>query len=112
MEFMNGLDLTTLVGGTKAVALIGLMAFIVSCITEVLKTWEWLDKKVPTALLVICLSLVICPVTMLALFAWAKQPIVWYEVFASFIAAFIVALVSMNGWEHVTDLAKRMLKDE
>lgn len=109
MEYLNNIDINALVTGTKLLAVIGLLAFVVSCITEVLKAWKWLDGHVPSALLVISLSLVICPVTLLGMLNWAKQPIEWYEVFASFIAAFIVALVSMNGWEHVTDLAKRML---
>lgn len=109
MEYLNNIDINTLADGTKLLAILGLMAFIVSCITEVLKAWKWLEQKVPSALLVIGLSLVICPATMLGMLSYAKQPIEWYEVFASFIAAFVVALVSMNGWEHVTDLAKRML---
>jgi len=31
-------------------------------------------------------------------------------VFASFIAAFIVALVSMDGWERVTELAEKLIR--
>ena len=34
------------------VLFIGVMAFIVSIITEALKKWTWFDKKVPTALTV------------------------------------------------------------
>lgn len=110
MEFLNNIDINALVDGTKLLAVLGLLAFLVSCITEVLKAWKWLDKKIPSALLVTGLSLAICPAALLGMMSYAKQPITWYEVFASFLAAFIVALVSMNGWEHVTDLAKRMLR--
>lgn len=110
MEYLNNIDVNALINGTKIMAVLGLLAFIVSCITEVLKAWKWLDEHVPSALIVIGLSLVICPAALLGMLNWAKQPIEWYEVFASFIAAFVVALVSMNGWEHVTDLAKRMLR--
>lgn len=89
---------------------IGIMAFIVSVITEVLKTWKWFDNLVPTSLTVIVLSLILCPSCMIAAMSYYKLPIEWYEVFASFIAAFIVALVSMSGWERVSELAGRMIK--
>ena len=89
---------------------IGVMAFIVSVITEVMKMWKWFDERVPTPLVVIILSLVLCPVSLVALMSYYSKPIEWYEIFASFIAAFIVALVSMSGWERVTELAERMIK--
>ena len=38
---------------SQIVLFIGVMAFIVSIITEALKKWTWFDKKVPTALTVI-----------------------------------------------------------
>lgn len=95
---------------SQLVLFIGVLAFIVSVITEALKKWTWFDKKVPTALVVICLSLVLCPVSMLGMMSCMKQPIEWYMVFASFVAAFIVALVSMDGWERVSDLAGKLIK--
>lgn len=85
---------------------IGVMAFLVSVITQVIKSWPGLDK-IPTAAVVIVLSLVLCPLTFVALMAWQKQPITWYMVFACMIAAFIVALVAMNGWERVKDIWER-----
>ena len=33
----------------------------------------------------------------------------WFMVFASFIAAFIVALVSMDGWEKFYELKERFV---
>ena len=41
---------------SQIVLFIGVMAFIVSIITEALKKWTWFDKKVPTALTVIILG--------------------------------------------------------
>ena len=55
---------------------IGVMAFFVSVITQVIKSWPGLDK-LPTAAVVIVLSLVLCPLSFVALMAWLKQPIVW-----------------------------------
>ena len=45
---------------SQIVLFIGVMAFIVSIITEALKKWTWFDQKVPTALTVIILSLILC----------------------------------------------------
>ena len=85
---------------------IGLMAFLVSAITQVIKSWPGLDK-LPTQAVVIVLSLILCPAVFIALMAWLHHPIVWYTVFACMIAAFIVALVAMDGWERVSEIWKR-----
>lgn len=112
MEVLNALEIEAVVDVTKLVAVIGVLAFIVSCIAEVLKHVKWLDTVLPTGVVVILLSLVICPVTILGMLAYAGQPITWFMVFASFIAAFIVALVAMDGWERVTELAGKLIKRE
>ena len=85
---------------------VGVMAFLVSAITQVIKSWPGLDK-LPTAAVVIILSLILCPVTMVALLVWMGQPINWYHVFACFLAAFIVALVAMDGWERLSEIWQR-----
>ena len=45
---------------------------------------------------------------MAAAMAWMQQPITWYMIFACMIAALIVALVALNGWERVAELWSRM----
>ena len=85
---------------------IGVMAFIVSVITQVIKSWPGLEK-LPTAAVVIVLSLILCPAAFMALMAWHKQPITWYMVFACMIAAFVVALVAMDGWERIKEIWER-----
>lgn len=95
---------------SQIITFVGVMAFIVSCITEVMKKWTWFDEKVPTVLTVIVLSLTLCPAVMLGMAAYYGVPIEHFMVFASFIAAFIVALVSMDGWERVTKLAERLIR--
>ena len=95
---------------SQIIIFIGIMAFIVSAITEALKKWAWFDKRVPTALTVIVLSLILCPACVLGLAAYYGVTITWFMVFASFIAAFIVALVAMDGWERVTELAGKLIR--
>lgn len=85
---------------------IGVMAFLVSAITQVIKSWPGLDK-LPTSAVVIVLSLVLCPACLVALLYWQNQPIEWYMIFACMIAACIVALVSMSGWEKVSEIWQR-----
>lgn len=95
---------------TTVMAFLGCMAFLVSVVTEVLKNVTWLDSRLPSGLLCIIVSLILCPVSMAAIFAYYGVVIEWYMVFASFLAAFVVALVAMNGWEHVMELKERCLK--
>lgn len=82
---------------------IGLMAFVVSVITQVIKAWPGLDR-LPTSAVVIVLSLVLCPAAFLALMAWKQQPVTWWMIFGCMIAAFVVALVSMDGWERLKEI--------
>ena len=85
---------------------IGVMAFIVSVITQVIKSWPGLDR-LPTSAVVIVLSLLLCPVSFVAMMSWMNQPIQWWYLFACMIAAFVVALVSMDGWERVREIWER-----
>lgn len=95
---------------SQIVLFIGIMAFMVSIITEALKKWHWFDQKIPTALVVIILSIILCPLSMLGLASYYHMVIEWYMVFAAFIASFIVALVAMDGWERVTELAGKLIR--
>lgn len=85
---------------------IGAMAFLVSVITQLIKELPWF-KKVPTAVLVFVLALVLCPVSFLALMAWMSEPVTWYMMFACMMAAFIVALVALDGWERIKSIWDR-----
>lgn len=91
---------------TYLMVAIGVMAFVVSAITQVIKELA-IFKPIPTSAVVIALSLILCPSTFVALMAWLERPITWYMVFACVIAAFIVALVSMDGWERVAEIWSR-----
>ena len=85
---------------------IGAMAFLVSAVTQVIKSWPGLDK-LPTPAVVIVLSLVLCPACLVALLYWQGHPIEWYMVFACVLAAFFVALVAMDGWERLKEIWDR-----
>lgn len=91
---------------TYVLMAIGLTAFVVSIITQAIKDMPFLTK-VPTSVVVLILSLILCPVEVIVLCQYFKIMIEWYYIFASFIASFIVYLVSTGGWERVTELWNR-----
>lgn len=92
--------------GSYLLIAIGMMAFIVSAITQVIKSWPGLDK-LPTSAVVIVLSLVLCPLTLVMIMAYLNQPMVWYMIVACVIVAFLVALVAMGGWEKISEIWQR-----
>ena len=91
---------------TYGLALIGVLAFLVSIIVQVIKEMPGL-KKIPTSVVALVTSLILCPVTLAFLCAYYKVSITGYYIFASFVAAFIVYLVSTGGWEKVKSIWDR-----
>lgn len=85
---------------------IGIMAFLVSGITQVVKSWPGLDK-LPTSAVVIVLSMVLCPLVFVMVMSYLEQAIIWYMIVACIIVAFLVALVAMGGWEKVSEIWER-----
>ena len=91
---------------TYALMAVGIMAFLVSMITQVVKDLPWLTQ-IPTSVVALCVSLILCPVAVVIACQYFKIVIEWYYIFASFVAAFIVYLVATGGWERVTEIWQR-----
>lgn len=91
---------------TYGLALIGGLAFMVSIIVQVIKELPGL-KNIPTSIVALVASLVLCPVALSVLCTYYKTVITWYYVFASFLAAFVVYLVATGGWEKVKEIWDR-----
>lgn len=91
---------------TYALMAIGALAFLVAVIVQVIKELPWL-KRIPTSVVALAVSLILCPLAVVIACQYFKIVIVWYYVFASFIAAFIVYLVATGGWERVTEIWQR-----
>lgn len=85
---------------------IGMMAFLVSAVTQIIKELP-VFKEIPTAVLVFALAMILCPSSFLAMMAWMEHPVEWYMIFACMMAAFIVALVALDGWERVKNIWDR-----
>lgn len=88
---------------------VGACAVLTSMVTEALKSIEKVNR-IPTKLICYIVALVLTPLVFCAMMVYLNQPIEWYMVFASFLAAFVVAKVSMNGWDDVTELLQRFIR--
>lgn len=89
-----------------ALMAIGALAFLVSMITQVIKEMPKLSK-IPTNAVALVVSIILCPLAVVIACQYFKIVIIWYYVFASFMAAFIVYLVSTGGWERVKTIWDR-----
>ena len=91
---------------TYALMAVGGLAFLVSMITQVIKEMPFL-RNLPTNVVALAVSMILCPLAVIVACQYFKIVILWYYVFASFIAAFMVYLVSTGGWERVTEMWNR-----
>ena len=91
---------------TYGLAAIGVIAFLVSIIVQVIKELPGL-RNIPTSIVALVASLILCPVALTVLCTYMKIVITWYYVFASFLAAFVVYLVSTGGWEKIKEIWDR-----
>lgn len=85
---------------------IGVIAFFVSLITQVIKEMPKL-KDIQTNVVALVVSLILCPISVVIACLYFEIVIKWYYIFASFLAAFIVYLVSTGGWEKVAEMWNR-----
>lgn len=91
---------------SQLVVAVGALAFIVSVITEVVKSIGAM-KKIPTDIVVLALSMVLTVVAFLAYAQYAYIAIVWYWVVAAIICGFFVAFIAMYGWSKLSELWTR-----
>ena len=91
---------------TYLLTAIGCAAFLVSVITQVIKDMPFL-KRIQTNVVALTVSLIVCPMAVIIACQYFKIGITWYYIFGSFIAAFIVYLVSTGGWEKVSEMWNR-----
>lgn len=91
---------------TYGLAIIGLLAFLVSVVVQVIKELPGI-ADVPTNIVALAASVVLCPVALVVLCNYYRIVITWYYVFASFLAAFVVYLVATGGWERIKEIWDR-----
>ena len=91
---------------TYGLALIGVLAFLVSIIVQVIKELPGLNQ-IPTSIVALVTSLILCPMALVILCTYYKMVVTWYYIIASVVAAFIVYLVATGGWEKVKSIWDR-----
>lgn len=91
---------------TYGLMTLGALSFIVAAFVQVIKELPIL-KKIPTSVVALVISMILCPVAVVIACQYFKIVIVWYYVFASFVAAFIVYLIATGGWERVREIWNR-----
>lgn len=96
---------------TLVLAIIGVLAFMVSVITQVFKGVGILSK-IPTDILVFVLSIGLTVTAFVAYMQYIQQVILWYMILASIMAGFIVAFVAMYGWDKLHELWTRFNKKQ
>lgn len=93
------------------ITIIGVLVFVVSIITQIIKDVPGV-KKIPTCIIVILLSIGLTVASFIAYAQTTAFVITWYWITASVIVGFIVAFVSMYGWDKLNDLWNRSKKEE
>ena len=78
----------------------------VSVIVQVVKELPGL-QRIQTSIVVLAVSVILCPLAVVVACQYFKIVIVWYYIFGSFIAAFVVYLVATGGWERITAVWNR-----
>lgn len=101
---------TLIANMTIILAIVGVLAFMVSVITQVIKGIG-VFNKVPTDIVAFVLSIGITVAAFVAYMQYIHMTILWYMILAAIMAGFIVAFVAMFGWEKLSDLWKRFGKD-
>lgn len=93
---------------TLIVGIIGMLAFVVSLITQLLKDLPGIEK-VPTKLFVIIVSLIVTLAALFMYVAFAGLQLLWYYVLLAIFAALVVAFIAIYGWDTFKELKDRFI---
>lgn len=85
---------------------IGVLTFLTSAITQVIKEMPGL-KDIQTNAVALVVALILCPLAVVTLCIVFNIPLLWYYIVGAVIAAFIVYLVATGGWEKVAEMWQR-----
>jgi len=96
---------------SQLLIVVAIICTLISVITEFTKEIGFL-KKIPTALQVLVLSILICVIAFFAYISYAGIAFVWYYLVAVVFAAFIVAIICCKGWDYLLEIWKRFYKSE
>jgi len=91
------------------VTVIGVLAFLTSVVTQVTKSFSFLNK-IPTALQVSVTSLILTVLTVIIYIQYNNMRMVWYYIVGAILLSFFVSFVVTNGWDQLYELWNRFYK--
>lgn len=91
---------------TYGLIVLGILSFLVAIIVQVIKELPLL-AKIPTSIVALVISLLLCPLTTVIICQIFRMVIVWYYIFASIVIAFIVYMIATGGWERISKIWRR-----
>ena len=95
--------------GAVVLTIIGILATFVTIVTEFTKTWGFLDR-IPTSLQVLAVSMLVSVLSVVIYVQMQKAEMMWYYIVGAIVLGWIVAYVSMYGWEKLTEMWGRFKK--
>ncbi|MEF2919751.1 MAG: hypothetical protein U0O22_04685 [Acutalibacteraceae bacterium] len=95
---------------TTLVAVLGVLAFVVSVISQLVKDMGFVND-LPVALTSTIISVILTVLSYIGYCSYAVISVEWYMVVASAVAGFIVSYISLYGWKKVCDLYKKHKKN-
>lgn len=95
--------------GAVVLTIIGILATFVTIVTEFTKTWGFLDR-IPTSLQVLAVSMLVSVLSVVIYVQMQKTEMIWYYIVGAIVLGWIVAYVSMYGWEKLTEMWGRFKK--
>lgn len=88
---------------------LGLLAFVVSVITEVTKSIRFLNK-IPTDVQVLATSILLSVLSVVVYVDLKNAKLIWYYIAGAIVLGFFVAFIAMYGWEKLTNMYNRFKK--
>lgn len=101
---MLSMDIITII-----ITTIGILAFVTSVVTEITKSLPGICR-IPTVLQVLITSVIFTVIASLFLIDHYNIRFVWYYPIAAVIGGFIVAFISLYGWEKITEVYNKFKK--
>ena len=95
--------------GAVVLTIIGILATFVTIVTEFTKTWGFLNR-IPTSLQVLVASMLVSILSVVIYVQMQKAEMIWYYIVGAIVLGWIVAYVSMYGWEKLTEMWGRFKK--
>lgn len=94
--------------GITLISIVGVLAMFISIVVQLTK--DFIPKAIPTKLYVLVLSIVVTVVSVLCLFSYKGLEVKFYIIVGCVALGFIVAFITMYGWEELKSIKDRFIK--